>query len=31
LGLTALMTTVFPFSLRFRNACSFWYWRPNKP
>ncbi len=31
LGLTALMTTVFPFSLRFRNACSVWYWRPKKP
>ncbi len=31
LGLTALITTVFPFSLRFRNACSVWYWRPKKP
>ena len=31
LGLTILMATIFPFSLRFRNACSVWYRRPHKP
>jgi len=31
LGLTVLMTTIFPFSLRFRSACLLWYGRPKKP
>jgi glycosyltransferase involved in cell wall biosynthesis len=29
LGLSAVVLTIFPFSVRFRPLCSHWYYRPN--
>lgn len=30
LGLTVMVTTLFPFSLRFRMPCALWYYRPKR-
>ena len=30
LGLTVMVTTLFPFSLRFRKLCALWYYRPKR-
>ena len=30
LGLTVLVTMLFPFALRFRRPCALWYYRPKR-